>query len=216
VSQTLSGAIEATQSRLARGIADAEEELARARARCRELRQELALERARVAASLPEEPPKPEPAVRAQQQRARIAQLTTTYLTTTAAGRPIPKRWMPALMTILRLDVDRFDRAFARNTVLYWSGSGPTEGLHLGNAKAVEVATTIAQRIEPGSIVVEELTEADDNLDVVARVTFVHAGSGLPPLETTVHGVFRFDDNGRIALLYATPYEGDAIEPYLS
>jgi ketosteroid isomerase-like protein len=211
----LSGAIEATQDRLARGIAEAEEELARARARARELRQQLALERARVAASVPEEAPKPEPAVRQQEQRARIAELTTTYLSTTAAGRPIPKRWMPALMTILRLDIDRFDRAFARNTVLYWSGSGPTEGLHLGNAKAVEVASIVARRIEPGSIVVEELTEADDNLDVVARVTFIHPAGEMPPLETTIHGVFRFDDNGRIALLYATPYEGGAIEPYL-
>jgi ketosteroid isomerase-like protein len=215
VSQTLSGAIEATQARLARGIAEAEEELARARARCRELRQQLALERARASAAVTEAPPKPEPAVRALEQRARIAELTTTYLSTTAARRPIPKRWMPALMTILRLDVDRFGRAFARNTVLYWSGSGPTEGLHLGNAKAVEIASIIARRIEPGSIAVEELTEADDNLDVVARVTFVHP-SGSPPLETTIHSVFRFDDNGRIALLYATPYEGDAIAPYLS
>ena len=216
MSQTLSGAIEATQARLARGIAEAEEELARARARARELRQELALERARVAAAVTDEPPRPEPAVREQEQRARIAELTSTYLSTTAAGRPVPKRWLPALMKILRLDVDRFDRAFARNTVLYWSGSGPMEGLHLGNAKAVEVATAVARRIEPGSIVVEELTEADDNLDVVARVTFVHPNAALPPFETTIHGVFRFDDNGRIALLYATPHEGDAIEPYLS
>jgi hypothetical protein len=218
VSQTLSGAIEATQARLARGIAEAEEELARARARCRELRQELALERARVAAAEVEpavEPPK-EPAVRAKEQRARIAELTSSFLTTTAAGRPIPRRWLPALLTILRLDSERFERAFARNTVLYWSGSGPVEGLHLGADKAIEVATRVAQRIEPGSIVVEELTEADDNLDVVARVTFANAAAHLPPLETTIHGVFRFDDAGRIALLYATPYDGTAIEPYLA
>ena len=48
-----------------------------------------------------------------------------------------------------------------------------------------------------------------------ARVTFVNPGAALPPFETTVHGVFRFDDSGRIALLYATPYDGAAIEPYL-
>jgi ketosteroid isomerase-like protein len=218
VSQTLSGAIEATQARLARGIAEAEEELARARARCRELRQALALERARVAAAEtapPVEQPK-EPAVRAQEQRARIAELTSAYLTTTAAGRPIPKRWLPALLTILRLDTDRFERAFARNTVLYWSGSGPVDGLHLGADKAIEVATRVAQRIQPRSIIVEELTEADDNLDVVARATFANPASGLAPFETTVHCVFRFDDSGRIALLYATPYDGDALEPYLS
>jgi hypothetical protein len=214
VSTTLSGAIEATQSRLASGIAEAEEELARARARCKELRQELALERARVAVAV--ETPPVQPKVREQEQRARIAELTTTYLTTTAAGRPIPRRWQPALITILRLDIDRFERAFARNMVLYWSGAGPLEGLHLGSAKAIEVATTVAGHIERGSIVVEELTEADENLDIVARLTFVNPTAGLPPLETTIHGVFRFDESGRIALLYATPYDGKAIEPYLS
>jgi ketosteroid isomerase-like protein len=218
VSQTLSGAIEATQARLALGIADAEEELARARARCRELREHLALERARAAAGVTEapRPAATQPGVRAQEQRARIAELTSTYLTATVAGRPVPRRWLPALLTILRLDTDRFERAFARNMVLYWSGSGPVEGLHLGRDKAVEVATLVANRIEPGSIVVEELTEADDNLDVVARLVFTHPAGALAPLETTVHCVFRFDDGGRIALLYATPYDGDAIRPYLS
>jgi hypothetical protein len=213
VSQALSVAIEATQARLASGIADAEEELARARARCRELRQGLALERARVAATVTT--PVRDPKVREQEQRARIAELTSTYLSTTVAGRPIPRRWLPALITILRLDTDRFDRAFARNTVLYWSGPGALEGLHLGSAKAIEVATKVAGQIERDSIVVEELTEADENLDVVARLTFVNPAAGLPPLETTIHGVFRFDDAGQIALFYATPYDGKAIEPYL-
>ena len=36
-----------------------------------------------------------------------------------------------------------------------------------------------------------------------------------PTLETTIHGVFRFDDAGRIALLYLTPYDADALEAYL-
>jgi hypothetical protein len=214
VSQALSGAITASQVRLAMGIADAEEELVRARARCRELRQELALRRAREAAAVTS--PVREPQIREQQARARIAELTDTYLTTTAAGRPIPRRWLPALVTLRRLEVDRFPDAFARNTVLYWSGGGPLEGLHLGSAKAIEVATTIAQCIEPGSIVVEELTEADENFDVVARLTFVNPSAGLSPLETSIHGVFRFDESGRIALLYATPYDARAVAPYVS
>jgi hypothetical protein len=215
VSQALSGAISATQVRLADGIADAEAELVRARARCRELRQELALRRAREAAAVVTIPA-PEPAVREQQQRARIAELTNTYLTTTAAGRPIPRRWLPALIAILRLDVDRFPKAFARNTVFYWTGGGPLEGLHLGNAKAVEVATAVARHIEPGSILVEELTEADENFDVVARLTFIDPGGTLPPLETRIHGVFRFDESGRIALLYATPHDPKGVDPYLA
>jgi hypothetical protein len=214
VSEALSGAISHSQARLAEGIADAEAELVRARARCRELRQELALRRAQESAAVAM--PVREPKVREQQQRARIAELTNTYLSTTAAGRPIPRRWLPALVAILRLDTDRFERSFARNAVLYWSGSGPLEGLHLGNAKAVEVATAVAGRIQPGSIVVEELTEADENFDVVARLTFLDPSGRLPALETSIHGVFRFDERGRIALLYATPHDPKAVDPYLA
>jgi hypothetical protein len=36
-----------------------------------------------------------------------------------------------------------------------------------------------------------------------------------PTLEITIHGVFRFDDLGRIALLYLTPYDADALDAYL-
>ena len=43
------------------------------------------------------------------------------------------------------------------------------------------------------------------------------AGAGVQPptLESTIHGVFRFDDAGRIALLYLTPYDADALDAYL-
>ena len=43
-------------------------------------------------------------------QRARIAQLTDSYLTTVPAGRSIPRKWVPALVTILRSDLDGFPR----------------------------------------------------------------------------------------------------------
>ena len=75
---------------------------------------------------------------------------------------------MPALVTILRSDLDGFPRVFAKNAILHWSGDGRYNGLHLGSVKAVEIATAIAGRIRPGSILVEELTGADENLDVLA------------------------------------------------
>lgn len=50
---------------------------------------------------------------------------------------------------------------------------------------------------------------------MLARATFRREGVVPPTLETTIHGVFRFDDAGRIALLYLTPYEPEALEPYL-
>jgi hypothetical protein len=208
------GALSATQTRLAEGIADAEAELVRARARCRELRETLALARAREAAAVVT--PVRESDVRERQKRVRIAELTDGILASqTVAGRPIPRRWLPALVSIMRLDTERFAGIFTRNTVLQWSGGGSLGGLHLGGAQAARVATELAAHIEPGSIRVDELTGSDDNLDVLARATFTAAGVQPPTLETTIHGVFRFDDAGRIALLYLTPYDADALDGYL-
>ena len=61
---------------------------------------------------------------------------------------------------------------------------------------------------------VEELTGADENLDVLARVTF-EDDSGRH-LETLIHAVFRSDEAGRIALLYLTPYDPDAVSGFLA
>jgi hypothetical protein len=207
VIQALSGAITATQVRLASGIAEAEAELVRARRRCRELRETIALARAREAAAAVT--PVREPKVRETHNRARIAQLTDSYLRTSPAGRAIPRRWLPALVTLLRLDLERLPQIFARNAILHWSGEGSMSGLHLGHAEAVTVCAAIAGHIQPGSILVDELTGADENLDVVARVTFENPGSRA--VETTIHAVFRFDEAGQIALLYLTPDDAEAV-----
>ncbi len=212
--QALVGVLSASQARLAEGIAEAEVDLARARKRCRELRETLALARAREAAAVVT--PVREPDARERQKRVRIAELTEGILASqTVAGRPIPRRWLPALVSIMRLNAERFPEIFTRNTVLQWSGGGSLAGLHLGGAQATRVATQLAAHIEPGSIRVDELTGSDENLDVLARATFFGDGVQPPKLETTIHGVFRFDDAGRIALLYLTPYDADALEAYL-
>jgi hypothetical protein len=214
VTQALVGALAATQTRLAAGIAEAEGELVRARRRCRELRESLALARAREAAAVVT--PVREPDARERQKRVRIAELTEGFLAAPqVTGRPIPRRWLPALLSIMRLDTGRFETIFTRNTLLQWSGGGSFTGLHLGGAAAAKAATALAAQIEPGSIKVDEITGSEENMDVLVRATFRREGVVPPTLETTVHGVFRFDDAGRIALLYLTPYEPDALEPYL-
>jgi hypothetical protein len=210
------GALYGTQTRLAEGIVEAEAELVRARVRCRELRETLALARAREAAAVVT--PVREPDARERQKRVRIAELTEGILASyaqTVPGRPIPRKWLPALMSMMRLDAERFPEIFTPNTVLQWSGGGSLGGLHLGGAAAARVATELAAHIEPGSIRVDELTGSDQNLEVLARATFTAAGVQPPRFETTIHGVFRFDDGGRIALVYLTPYDADALEAYL-
>ena len=104
---------------------------------------------------------------------------------------------------------------FARNAIFHWSGEGTLAGLHLGSSEAASVAATIAQSVQPGSIQVEELAGADENLDVVARVTLQNPASPGPTMQTLIHGVFRFDETGRIALLYLTPYDIDAVRDFI-
>ena len=114
-----------------------------------------------------------------------------------------------------RLDVGRFPKIFAPNIVLSWSGNSPLSGMHLGRDRAAEAAAAIVGRIRPGSLVVEELTTAAENLEVLARVMFDNPALTAPPLETTVHAVFRFDDAGQVTLLFGSPYDPDAVDRYL-
>lgn len=209
----LSGALTATQARLASGLVDAEAELVRARKRCRELREKLALARAREAAVATTPARQPQ---REMNRPARIAALTSNYLGGTATPAvPIPRRWRRALETIRRLDVERFPKIFAPTIVLSWSGDSPLAGMHTGSDRAAEAAAAIVSRIRPDSVVVEELTGAEDNLEVLARVTFDNPAVPDPPLETTVHTVFRFDDEGRVTLLFAAPYDPHAVDRFL-
>ena len=213
MTEGLSGALTATRTRLASGLVDAEAELARARERCRELRRTLALARAREAAAAKRPAREPQ---REMIRPARIAALTSSYLGETARpATSVPRGWRRALETMRRLDVDRFPRIFAPNIVLSWSGNSALSGMHLGRDRAAKAAAAIAGRIRPNSLVAEELTAAEDNLEVLASLTFDDPALAQPPLETTVHAVLRFDDAGRIALLLASPYDPDAVDRYL-
>ncbi len=129
MTQALVGALLGTQTRLAEEIVEAEAQLVRARARCRELRETLALARPREAAAVVT--PVREPDVRERQKRARIAELTEGILASSAqtvAGGPIPRRWLPALVSIMRLDAGRFPGIFTRNTVLQGRAAARSAG----------------------------------------------------------------------------------------
>jgi hypothetical protein len=213
VIDALSGALTATQLRLTSGLADAEAELVRARARCRELRAVVALARAQADAA----PTTPAPRM-IEQTRTRAP--AYSLATPVAAGSvvkvpPFPRQWVPALAAFRRLDIDRFSDAFAPNTIFHWEGDNPLAGMHLGRKDATEVAGRIAQLIEPGSVRALEQSEADGTLEVLVQVTFGGSLPHLVRLDTRIHCVFRFDDAGRVALLYATPDDAEAVDAYL-
>jgi hypothetical protein len=212
VTDALSGALTATQLRLTSGLADAEAELVRARARCRELRAVVALARAQADAA----PTTPAPRL-LQQTRTRppAYSLATQVAAAPPAKVSLPRRWVPALAAFQRLEVDRLADVFAPNTIFHWEGDNPLAGMHLGRKDATEIASRLAQLIEPGSVRSLEQSEADGTLEVLARVTFGGSLPHLVRLETRIHCVFRFDDAGRVALLYATPDDAEAVDAYL-
>ena len=47
-------------------------------------------------------------------------------------------------------------------------------------------------------------------------MTFADASTDAPPLETIIHGMFRFDEAGLIALLYLSPYDAGAVNTFLT
>jgi hypothetical protein len=214
VTEVLSGALTATQVRMTSGIADAQAELERARARCRELRAVVALARAQADAA----PITPAPRA-IEETRTRATPAYSLATTASAAARPtkapLPRPWVQTLLTFRRLDVEAFSEAFAPNAIFHWEGDNALAGMHLGRRDATEVATRIAQLIEPRSVRALELSEAEGTLEVLARVVFGGALPHLVRLQTRIHCVFRFDDAGRVALLYATPDDAEAVDAYL-
>ena len=214
MTEALSGVLTATQERLTSGIADAEAELHRARIRCKELRAVVALARAQAEAA----PLTPAPRVLEQTRPRTQAAYSLGAATSTAgerAEKSFPREWLRALAVVRRLDLGRLEDVFAPNAIFHWEGDNPLAGMHLGRAQAAEVAGRIAQLIEPRSVRALEQSEAEGTLEVLANVTFGGSLPHLVRLETRIHCVFRFDDAGRIALLYATPDDVEAVDAYM-
>jgi hypothetical protein len=215
VTEALSGALTATQARLTSGIADAQAELERARARCKELRAVVALARAQADAAPITPAPRVIEETRTRATPAYSLATPAAAAALTSAKAPLPRPWVQTLLTFRRLDVDAFSEAFAPNAIFHWEGDNALAGMHLGRKDATAVATRIAQLIEPRSVRTLELGEAEGTLEVLARVVFGGELPHLVRLQTRIHCVFRFDDAGRVALLYATPDDAEAVDAYL-
>ncbi len=238
MSEALAGALASARSRLADGLVEAEAELARARARTKELQRTLALARAEqgtmptapdpiaipdlevsagdpspeetpVAPRQPERPAAEEtPVAPRQPEAARTASAPTS-------SDVIPRRWRLALGVIARGDAARLPEIVAPNVIVRWEGDNPLAGTHLGDDAALGVLTRLARHVEPGSIVTEDLRETDGNVEVLVQLTFVGDIPDHVRLDTRVHAILRFDDAGRLALLFATPEEVDVVDGFL-
>jgi len=123
--------------------------------------------------------------------------------------------WRHSLSALVRCDVAMFPEIFARNVIVRWEGDNPLSGTHLGDKQALPVLARLAASIQPGSALVEELRETDGNLEATVVVTFVGDIPDHVELATRIRCVVRFDEAGRIALLFATPEELDVVDGFL-
>jgi ketosteroid isomerase-like protein len=153
-----------------------------------------------------EAPPAVPPAITEIVELAGPTELTCDSL------RP---EWRHSLSALVRCDVAMFPEVFARNVIVRWEGDNPLAGTHLGDKQALPVLERLAASIQPGSALVDELRETDGNLEATAVVTFVGDIPDHVELATRIRCVFRFDDNGRIALFFATPEELDVVDGFL-
>ena len=242
MSEALAGALASARSRLADGLVEAEAELARARARTKELQRSLALARAEQG-TMPTAPepiaipdlevragePAPEETLEEKPVAPRRPEEPALEETPVAPRRPeadrtasaptssdvIPRRWRLALGVIARGDAARLPEIVAPNVIVRWEGDNPLAGTHLGDDAALGVLTRLARLVEPGSIVTEDLRETDGNVEVLVQLTFVGDIPDHVRLDTRVHAILRFDDAGRLALLFATPEEVDVVDGFL-
>ena len=237
MSEALAGALASARSRLADGLAEAEAELTRARARTKELQRSLAVARAeqgtmpiapdpiaipdldvRAEEAAPEEKPEETPvATQRPEERPAASRRPEADRTASAptSSDVIPRRWRLALGVIARGDAARLPEIVAPNVIVRWEGDNPLAGTHLGDDAALGVLTRLASHVEPGSIVTEDLRETDGNVEVLVQLTFVGDIPDHVRLDTRVHAILRFDDAGRLALLFATPEEVDVVDGFL-
>jgi hypothetical protein len=202
VNDGLTSALEAVRARIESGIAEAELELAEARARIRELKRSLAdagAEQASLAAVLP--PGTALPQVVPADRRATFPRL--------------PQRWLLALGTVRRLDMNRLPKIFARNIILRWEGDNPIAGTHLGHKPALEFARRFRQFFEPASVIVEDLHAADANVEILATATLRTRTPLDVSVEFRITVVIRFDEAGMITLMFATPEDPQAVDRFL-
>lgn len=204
VNDGLSTALEAVRARIESGIAEAELELAEARARVRELKRSLADAGAVRAVDpdvAPALAPSALPPVVSPDRRATLPSL--------------PPRWLLALGAVRRLDLERLPRIFARNIILRWEGDNPIAGTHLGHKQALTFVRRLRPFFEPASVVVEDLHVADANVEILASTMFRIRVPVDVTMETRITIVARFDDAGMITLLFATPEDPKAIDGFL-
>jgi hypothetical protein len=237
VSEALQSALVAARSRLASGLAKAEADLSEARERAGVLRRSLAVAKSRLEAEvigptassvavgeagpLPVAAPSAGAAARAP--AATLAQASVGAPKTqppppppqpAVEAPPMPLSWRAGLERLRRGSPDGIARRLSPNVVVRWDGRNPVAGTRLGTKQAIPRIRLICGHIDPAALLVEAVVEEDGGLSVTAQITLVSASLPDLRLQTRVTAAIRFDETGRIGMLWITPHDGVAVDTF--
>jgi hypothetical protein len=236
VTEALQSALMAARSRLASGLAKAEADLSEARERAGVLRRSLAVAKSRLEAEVIGPTAS---SVAVGEAGPPSVQVSPTEVTRAPAAGPspapapaaasgpqppppqpaiqapaMPLSWRAGLERLRRGTPDGIARRLSPNVVIRWDGRNPVAGTRLGTKQAIPRIRLICGHVDPASLVVETIVEDDGGLSITGQITLRSASLPDLRLQTRVTAAVRFDETGRIGMLWITPHDGVAVDTF--
>jgi hypothetical protein len=222
VNEALTSALEEVRLHLEPGLAEAEQELADARQRCRELERALASARdVRDANEALRSPRSLLPPRAVVDERSRRREPGATGGTAPPSPEPsrgvanLPRSWVLQLGRLQRGDPDLLGAAFSKNIIFRWDGNNPLAGTHLGSTRALPVARQLFALVAPGSIKTERIEAANGTVEIETLGTLRRRLPEVDRLQARITSLVRFNDSGRIALWFASPHDLRGMDAFL-
>lgn len=222
MNEALTSALEEVRLHLEPGLAEAEQELADARQRCRELERALATARdVRDANEALRSPRTLLPHRATFDERSKRREPRVTHGTAPPSPEPsrgvadLPRSWVLQLGRLQRGDPDLLSAAFSKNIIFRWDGSNPFAGTHLGSKRALPVAEGLFGLVAPRSIKVERVEASNGTVEIEALVTLRRRLPAVDRLQARITSLVRFDETGQIALWFASPHDVRAMDSFL-
>jgi hypothetical protein len=221
VSEALTSALEEVRLHLEPGLAEAQQELADARQRCRELERALASARdvrdANEALRSPRSllPPRAIVDDRPRRREPAIGGTASPSPGPSGGVATLPRSWVLQLGRLQRGDPDLLAAAFSKNIIFRWDGNNPFAGTHLGSTHALPVARQLFGLVAPRSIKAERIEAANGTVEIETLVTLRRRLPEVDRLQARITSLVRFDDSGRIALWFASAHDLKAMDAFL-
>jgi ketosteroid isomerase-like protein len=215
------------------GLAQAELELAAARARGLELRQSIVLRKREIAqtalvvtvpsvadpvTSVPNTAPELARAPKAERVPEHAVEPGPSGAAIPAPPRTqavwLPLRWRAVLARLARCEPASLAKVISPNVVVRLGGEHPLSGMWLGTKQAVPRLEQLCAFVTPGTLVAEDIRSDEGTVEVTARVTLGAPSVTDLRLDTRFTAVIRYDDAGRVGLLSITPENDHLVDTF--